>query len=169
VGYGQQSGNAEDSIAQMQADLATELAQIWQRTKGTTLDRVQDLTTIVSTLETDQFDSDRQQQAIRTAHKLAGSLGTFGFDQGSRIAKELEVLFQGQTNRPNLRQKATSLIQDLQVLLQADPRSSPGKRRTRTLPIQDMTLVPSDICWCWNRIKSFVKICRRRPLPGNSR
>ncbi len=38
-----------------------------------------------------RLDPERQRDAGREAHKLAGSLGTFGFDDASRLARALEL------------------------------------------------------------------------------
>ncbi len=34
-------------------------------------------------------------EATSSAHKLAGSLGMYGYDEGTRIAREIEVLLGG--------------------------------------------------------------------------
>ncbi|MFB8787942.1 MAG: Hpt domain-containing protein [Potamolinea sp.] len=52
-------------------------------------------------------DSEMQQQAKLEAHRLIGSLGTFGLPQGSEVAREMEKLLQaeslGQDQSSNLR------------------------------------------------------------------
>jgi HPt (histidine-containing phosphotransfer) domain-containing protein len=35
---------------------------------------------------------DLRKEAESSAHKLAGSLGMYGYDEGTRVARELEVL-----------------------------------------------------------------------------
>lgn len=35
---------------------------------------------------------DTREEAADTAHKLAGSLGMYGYDHGTRIARQLELL-----------------------------------------------------------------------------
>lgn len=72
--------------------VAAKVAEIWQRTKGASLERVASLAAIVAPLQTGTLSADQSQQAIQTAHKLAGSLGTFGFDAGSRLARQLEAV-----------------------------------------------------------------------------
>jgi diguanylate cyclase (GGDEF)-like protein len=66
--------------------------EIWQRTKGVSLERVALLEQIGRSIDTDTFDETLRQRAIQTAHKLVGSLGTFGFDEGSRLARQVELL-----------------------------------------------------------------------------
>jgi len=43
------------------------------------------------------LDAQIRQKAEQEAHKLVGSSGTFGFTKGSRVAEEIENLFQGKT------------------------------------------------------------------------
>jgi HPt (histidine-containing phosphotransfer) domain-containing protein len=40
-----------------------------------------------------------REEASHTAHKLAGSLGMYGYDEGTRIAREIEVLLAGDGTR----------------------------------------------------------------------
>jgi HPt (histidine-containing phosphotransfer) domain-containing protein len=42
------------------------------------------------------LDAQLRQKAEQEAHKLAGSLGSFGFPEGSLLANEIEDLFQTQ-------------------------------------------------------------------------
>ena len=48
-----------------------------------------------------------RSDAVMTAHKLAGSLGMFGYHEGTRLARELELIFDcpgvpGRTRLPTL-------------------------------------------------------------------
>lgn len=79
-----------------QQQLNATVAQIWQRKKGASLERLALLEQAMQTLKTQTLDVDLSQRAIQNAHKLAGSLGTFGLDQGSRLARQIENLFQSQ-------------------------------------------------------------------------
>ncbi len=70
------------------------LAQIWERSKGTILNRVDVLEQATLTLLEGALDDALRQQAEHEAHKLSGSLGTFGFAQSSRLAREMEHTLQ---------------------------------------------------------------------------
>jgi HPt (histidine-containing phosphotransfer) domain-containing protein len=41
------------------------------------------------------LDEALHAEAASTGHKLAGSLGMYGYDEGTRIAREIEVLLGG--------------------------------------------------------------------------
>ncbi len=75
--------------------------------------------------------------AIRMAHRLAGSLGSFGFPDASNDARELELLFGGLTTAPAGAQ-ATLRIADLAVRMRehiAKVDEVFGPRHTTATPI----------------------------------
>jgi HPt (histidine-containing phosphotransfer) domain-containing protein len=62
------------------------IAALWQRSQTQVLQRL----ALLDQAATDPLTPEIQQEAAGIAHKLAGSLGMFGFPEGSRIARELE-------------------------------------------------------------------------------
>lgn len=70
--------------------LARRLAEAWSRARSKILARVETLDQAGSAWLEGNLDSDLRQQAQAEAHKLAGSLGTFGLLAGTRFARELE-------------------------------------------------------------------------------
>src|SRR5262249_59393747 len=81
-------GKVDDKSQQVRAALA----RIWERSRGTVLDRVVVLEQAAVALLEGALGEALREQAEREAHKLAGSLGTFGFAHGSRLAGEMERL-----------------------------------------------------------------------------
>ena len=74
------------------AVLGSALAMLWQRHRQTNLDRISLLEMTAANVLRAVVDDDATAQGADAAHKLAGSLGTFGFDAGSRAALEAESL-----------------------------------------------------------------------------
>jgi DNA-binding response OmpR family regulator/HPt (histidine-containing phosphotransfer) domain-containing protein len=71
------------------------MAALWKQFRGTMLERLEVLESVgVDVLEGDAAE-DRLEDAHHAAHKLHGSLGTFGLRQGSELASELEELIEG--------------------------------------------------------------------------
>lgn len=66
------------------------VADVWERMRDTVLARVDVLDDAVAALLERRLGEPERAEAERTAHKLAGSAGTFGFDEASRLARELE-------------------------------------------------------------------------------
>ncbi|MDQ3318737.1 MAG: Hpt domain-containing protein, partial [Actinomycetota bacterium] len=63
---------------------------VWERSRNETIGRVGTLDEAVGALLDGALDEDLRARAERDAHKLAGSLGMFGFPRGSEVARELE-------------------------------------------------------------------------------
>ncbi|OLP18042.1 transcriptional regulator [Leptolyngbya sp. 'hensonii'] len=95
-----------------QTSLDLGVSEIWQQTKGTSFERVVCLEQATQALKSGTFDRAMGQLAVQSAHKLAGSLGMFGFETGSTLARQLETLFQAGV-KPK-----SKLTQDVQEKLQ---------------------------------------------------
>ncbi|MFL5385731.1 MAG: response regulator [Longimicrobiaceae bacterium] len=76
-------------------DLDGAVRQAWERFRGTILQRVDAVEEAAVALLDGGLDEERRRHAEREAHKLAGSVGTFGFAQASRLAREVEIVLQG--------------------------------------------------------------------------
>lgn len=69
------------------------LAGLWEQFRVSFSDRVSVLEDAAMALLSDGLDAELRDCALREAHKLVGSLGTFGLPRGSEIAREIESLF----------------------------------------------------------------------------
>ena len=76
--------------------LQQSVAKIWERFKGSIGERINVLEQAAIAGKYGKIDSDLQRQARQEAHKLAGSLGTFGFGYGSELAREIETLLKAE-------------------------------------------------------------------------
>ena len=72
----------------------TALAGVWERFKGRISEQVSVIEQATTALLNETLDRELRTQAEREAHTLAGALGTFGFPEGSRIARKIEHLFE---------------------------------------------------------------------------
>lgn len=70
---------------------ALAVAGVWQRMRPTVLAR---LASLQGALEEACGDDALRERASDEAHKLAGSLGMFGFPEGTQLARELESALQ---------------------------------------------------------------------------
>lgn len=99
------------------------IAKVWERFKDRIGDRVTLLEEATAAISQGAIDSELRSLAEGEAHKLAGSLGTFGFVEGSRLAREIEYLFQKQPE-PCLVPDLSQLLCNLRGELDQQPRSS---------------------------------------------
>ena len=79
----------------LKEQLAGAVAAVWERRRVEVMDRVDTLVGVAASLRdaaSDQAVAEVAAEAEVEAHRLAGSLGSFGFDEGSDIAAEIEGL-----------------------------------------------------------------------------
>lgn len=78
-----------NALGSPEQTVRSKLSSIWHQHK----DRVSKQIAMIEQVVTSQSaDPTIYQQAIQQAHTLAGALGTFGFAEGSRLAKEMEQI-----------------------------------------------------------------------------
>lgn len=70
------------------------LSAVWEKVKGESSDRLTIIQQASKALRDGKLKDQQRQQALMAAHKLAGSLGVFGFAEASRLAKEIEQMLQ---------------------------------------------------------------------------
>ena len=80
--------------AKLNSDMLAAITETWAQFKDQMMERLLVLDAAASALGPDPLLPDLHQQAQRVAHSLAGTLGTFGFEEGSRLARELEQTLQ---------------------------------------------------------------------------
>jgi len=91
------------------------IAALWVSAQGRVLDRIVTIDTAIAALAAGEADPGA---GAGEAHKLAGSLGTFGLPEGSRLAKELELLLEGDAPSAD---EAARLAAALRAAVQAGP------------------------------------------------
>ncbi len=83
---------AAPSGAHEDAKRANLLAVLWESHRGTNIERVEAIEAAALAVLDGDLPLELRTEASGAAHKLAGSLGTFGFDEGTRIARTAEAL-----------------------------------------------------------------------------
>jgi DNA-binding response OmpR family regulator/HPt (histidine-containing phosphotransfer) domain-containing protein len=81
------AGTAED-------ELRTAMRALWDDARPRVLERVATLEDAVAAVLSGGIGEGEREAARAAAHKLAGSLGTFGSDEGTVIARRLETAFE---------------------------------------------------------------------------
>lgn len=77
------------------AQLASNTAAIWERVRRSVETRLAMQDRAIVAVLTGNLDPDTRAAALRAAHALAGSLGTYGFMDGSEAAAQLEQVWGG--------------------------------------------------------------------------
>ena len=105
--------------AAQQANVKT--TAVWERTKQRLSSRIALIEQATSAGLADTLADELRQQAIKEAHKLAGSLGMFNFDEGSQLAREAELALQ---NWPQLPSQQRTQLADVVDELQRSVRQA---------------------------------------------
>jgi HPt (histidine-containing phosphotransfer) domain-containing protein len=70
------------------------LAQLWQRNRPLLLQRLETIDAAAAAALTGTLTGELRAQAFANAHNLSGSLGMFGYTDGTLIAREIEALLE---------------------------------------------------------------------------
>jgi Hpt domain len=71
------------------------LAKLWVSVRPLVEERLVTLDHAAAAASAGTLAEDLRKEAASGAHKLAGSLGMYGYDEGTRVAREIEVLLGG--------------------------------------------------------------------------
>lgn len=113
----------EASVAE-QARLAAQTA--WEQLNSYTQERLHILDQLVVALQTGSASATLRSEARHAAHKLSGSLGMFGFPEGSQIAQNLEALLEDEetSDAVGLLEAIATAVMKLHRLLPPETRQS---------------------------------------------
>lgn len=113
--------DAEESES-THTELSPVIASLWAKNLDRVCDRIQHLTHLVPAIQNQHLTHTQYKEGLSIAHKLAGSLGCYGFRDGSAIALELEQLLKEQaSNLAAQTDEITHLVQRLYAALNLEP------------------------------------------------
>ncbi len=78
-----------------QPSLAEAMDRLWAQFRPQLEERVATLESAAAALAQGRLVPTQREHASAVAHKLAGVLGTFGLDEGTRLARETELAYSG--------------------------------------------------------------------------
>jgi len=94
----------------------------WEQFKEPMLEQLAVIDQAVTRLQTDSLSQAQRHQAAQSAHKLAGSLGMFGFPAGSQLGREIEDWLHTPEETAELTHLMT-LVANLHKELQVPPQA----------------------------------------------
>jgi CheY-like chemotaxis protein len=118
----------------MDARLAGALDASWTRGRDAQLRRVALLERAIVALMAGALEDDERQLAIGEAHKLAGSLGSFGLAEGSRLAAEIEMAWSVEDAQPADPARLAALVVGLRTVVQEHAVSAEIGAPARPIP-----------------------------------
>jgi len=115
---GEQRSEGETAVSH----LTSAMSSIWERYKETYLARIAVLEQAIAALQQSNLTEELRQSAVREAHTLVGSLGSFGFEKASHLSRQIEQTFKADTNpNPGQIEHLPQLVLALRQELQRDP------------------------------------------------
>ncbi len=102
--------------------IETMMLGLWERFKDSFQEQLAFLEQVIDISQPEQLLPELQQEAKQTVHKLVGSLGIFGFPQGSVLAKKMESLL---ATEPPLSRTTLQEMQELMTALRQELRQEP--------------------------------------------
>lgn len=126
--------NQPEIDLKQQKILLTAIAQERETFKVKVGSRIKVLKLAADAIRKGTLDVELRQKAEQEAHKLAGSLGSFGFPKGSLLADEIEDIFQ---NKKSISQAKCFYLDKLLMELQRELEKAPVEQ------IQNLLLVIS--------------------------
>jgi HPt (histidine-containing phosphotransfer) domain-containing protein len=88
-------GRVSEAAATAAEKTAALLKAMWERNLPVLRERVGVLTAAAEASASGTLSEELRVEAAGVAHKLAGSLGMFGYPEGTRLAREIEVALGG--------------------------------------------------------------------------
>ena len=111
----------------MSVHLPAAIEAVWERNRGQTLERIDVVEEAVGAMLEDDLDESLRARAERDAHKLAGSLGMFGFSRGSELARHLEQALA--ESAPAEGHRLAELVRALRAEIESRPASHGARHR----------------------------------------
>lgn len=103
--------------------LSAAVAGVWAKYRDQVMGRVDVLEAAAIGLLEGRLDREGRRAAEREAHKLAGSVGTFGFAEASRLSREAETMLAGPNDLP---QGDALRLADLAVIIRRELSGRPA-------------------------------------------
>ncbi len=134
-----------------QAQYLAFLNETWIATRPTSLSQLTTIAKAATILQAGLLDNQLRSQSHQIAHKLAGTLGTFGLTEGMHLARQLEHLFgpdrllqpqqaaeiKALVNALEQAIQGTAFIQQLPIPAQLSPRLQPSSAAEAKVMIVD--------------------------------
>ena len=98
-----------------EAKIGALLASLWERNLSTLHERLDILDRAALESASGNLSEASRREALAVAHKLSGSLGMFGYQRGTEIARQMEQILNNPT--PDESNRLTSLAADLRQTL----------------------------------------------------
>jgi HPt (histidine-containing phosphotransfer) domain-containing protein len=120
------SDSANSDTQTSDQKLQAMISLVWERSRHTVAERASLLRTAADLLLEGRLDEAARKNAVDSAHKLAGVLGTFGLARGTDLAREAEVFFARSSGASKDEiERVRGMLAELAKLIDDGPEGSP--------------------------------------------
>lgn len=141
---GTEETTSESEIESIEEKAKIAITRLWARYRPAILDRLSVVEAAAVELLKGSIDGELRRKAEGEAHKLAGSLGTFGFADASRDAREIEVFLQSVHLDATQTVRLSELAVNLRTQLEKEQtKSSDVHTDEKTMVASTQTSIPS--------------------------
>ncbi len=122
-------------------EFAAQITRVWDASRGTMNSRLDAVDAAGAALLAGSLGGEERAAALVAAHKLAGSLGTFGLPEGSELASELELMLRAPGVPAVMR--LSELAERLRAIVRAGP-VLPTTATAGTAPVDTQMVTTPD-------------------------
>ncbi|HEY9620037.1 MAG TPA: response regulator [Crinalium sp.] len=110
--------------------------RLQERFQASLTERIATLDAVEQALTKGELEPQQRKQAKEEAHRLAGTLGTFGYTQGSDLVSDIEDLLAGSTDlKPQDVARFSQLLSQLKQALHQSPKSFVPDEAVSSMPL----------------------------------
>jgi DNA-binding response OmpR family regulator/HPt (histidine-containing phosphotransfer) domain-containing protein len=117
----------ERKVSSSREELNAALVEVWQNIRSGVFEQV---AILEKASESDRLNPREWESVVETAHKLAGTIGSCGFEAASHIARAIEILLQDRAPRLEIERSLPALVRVLRTQLEEQPRPLEGSAVT---------------------------------------
>lgn len=100
------------------AAISQAIEMMWHKYLPDIRQRARVLAEAAQLASADKLDQQEREAAKSAAHKLAGTLGTFGLNRGTELARELEQIYTGSAELPSAA-RLTAIAAEIQLIIES--------------------------------------------------
>ena len=125
--------------------LALQIQEVWHKHQSTIAEQVNLIDVAIQAAVAQTLSPQSRETAIRNAHSLAGSLGTFGVQPGSKVARSIEMMLMADTDLSTSDiDQLQRWINDLKQALAQKKSLPPERSRDQSLSGEHLLVFDAD-------------------------
>lgn len=138
------NGGCQETPKRHNSNIPPAFLSIWERYQDQYCDRLKVIQNTLNHLPSDFLDPDSLQDAIREAHTLAGSLGSFGLKDLSEVAREIEQTLKIPQDRTALLETLVPQINTLHQGLTQNKTPNPAPAPPQPIALPQILIIEPD-------------------------